>query len=178
MRRTERLGVGPQSRWPGSFSAKRTTHPMKQHSLSFKRQHKMKKDVSASVHWTLSDRSVWMQFPRTPTEGDVWLHSPSESQVNGSSHFKLLSRALTGTLLKFASIDEGRETVDLDWKHTISFWNHCKEKKQSHSAPAHDHMRLCQNWMEKKSDSSPVLGCGPAHNPWQHLPYSSRRMLW
>lgn len=48
-----------------------------------------------------------------------------ESQVDGSSHFKLLGRAFTGTLLESASIEVGGEAIDLYCKHTVSLRDHC-----------------------------------------------------
>lgn len=47
------------------------------------------------------------------------------SQVDGSSHFKLLGGAFTGSVFKFASIDVGDEAVDLYCKHTVPLRDHC-----------------------------------------------------
>lgn len=48
-----------------------------------------------------------------------------QSQVDGSSHFILLRRAFTGTLLESASIEVGGEAIDLYCKHTVSLRDHC-----------------------------------------------------
>lgn len=47
------------------------------------------------------------------------------SQVDGSSHFKLLGRAFAGSLLKLAPIDVWDKAIDLHGKHTVPLGDHC-----------------------------------------------------
>lgn len=48
-----------------------------------------------------------------------------QSQVNGSSHFKLLGGAFAGTLLQSASVEVDGEAVDFDCEDAVPFWNNC-----------------------------------------------------
>lgn len=47
------------------------------------------------------------------------------SQVDASSHFELLGRALAGSLLELASVDVRDEAVDLHCKHAVPLRDYC-----------------------------------------------------
>ncbi|KAA8585696.1 hypothetical protein FQN60_004390 [Etheostoma spectabile] len=62
--------------------------------------------------------TAWIRSRHTASCGDA-------SQVDGSSHFKLLGGAFTGSLLKLAPVDVGDEAIDLHLKHAVPLRDHC-----------------------------------------------------